>query len=415
MKVLLLNTYATGGGAAVAARRMLEGLLTAGVDAKMLVASHLPQGADEEISSIRAFRHRVAFLAERLEVFRQVRYDRKYLFRYSSGNYGVDISDHPWVQEADIIHIHWTQHGFLSLQGLQKLLSLPRKKFFWSLHDFWALTGGCHIPYTIVDGETQFCQKFQRHCGECPLLHSKKAMDSSFRHFQKKSNSPLHKIHFLGVSSTVERMAKASPLLQGAEISLLPNFISPDTFYYNECDKSASERRILFVAARIDDPVKGLDLCEKVLKQAAELSWHFEREAHFIAVGELRNKSGLSQMPVRTTHHKRLSFGELRELYQTAHLTLSTSRYETFGQTLLESIACGTPALAFEVGGTSDIIRPGLGNGGLVEPYDIHRMAEELVLLTEPSRRHDRSAVAKSVQHFSSTSVINQLLHLYNL
>ncbi|MDO5035665.1 MAG: glycosyltransferase [Porphyromonas sp.] len=415
MKVLLLNTYPNGGGAAVASRRMLEALLAVGVDAKMLVAGSVSGEIQSEISGIGGLRHRVAFLTERLGVFAQVHFDRKHLFRYSSGSNGLDITEHPWVLEADVIHLHWTQQGFLSLEGLQRLLSLPGKRFFWSLHDLWPLTGGCHLPYlSEKNSRTSFCSKFLTHCGACPILHSKQVRDGAYRQFEKKLQLPLEHVHFLGVSRAVIQIAKESPLLRGAEVSLLPNMIPSELYAPAVLDQERTERRILFVAANLSDPVKGWDLCERVLESAARISPEFEREAHLIAVGKLHDaRRTLERLPIRATHRLHCSSQGLIQLYQTATLTLSTSRYETFGQTLIESIACGTPALSFSVGGTPDIIDPKRGNGQLVPPYDIEAMAEQMVLLSELHRNIDRMAISQTILQFHTTNVASLLLKLY--
>lgn len=152
MRILLLNTYYNGGGAAIAASRMLQGLRAAGHDARLLVASPLPDDAPPYIDTIDSIKRQTAFLAERGEIFLANRFDRRLLFRLSTNHFGCDIADHPWVKWAEVIHLHWIHNGFLSLKRLRRLLSLEGKRLFWSLHDLAPLTGGCHIPY-LVDQE----------------------------------------------------------------------------------------------------------------------------------------------------------------------------------------------------------------------------------------------------------------------
>lgn len=399
----------------MAARRMLEGLRSKGVDARMLVGAPLPKGAPEYVSSLAGWRQRWAFYAERAEVFSAVKFDRKHLFRFSSACCGVGILSHPWVEWADVIHIHWVQHGFLSLRGLQGLLSLPRKKIYWSLHDLWPLTGGCHIPYTVQPRGALFCQQFMRECLFCPLLHTKGRGDLSTKLFSLKHQLPLSRVHFLGVSREVVSLARSAPLLEGARISLLPNFVDPQEFFPpTPADEERSEPRILMVAARLDDPVKGLDLCQLALERACAISPHFQKEVHLVLVGRVKHPELLHRLPIRYTHLERVTQEELRGLYQSASVTLSTSRYETFGQTLLESIACGTPAIAFRVGGTPDIIQEAKGGGALVPNYDIDSMASYLVTWTEPHRPRPRATILlDSIQHLMLDTVVDALLQIY--
>lgn len=401
MKVLLLNTYPRGGGAAVAVRRSQEALVKAGIEVRVLWGTDF------------GMRHKAAFYAERLDVFHAVCYDRQRLFRISTASHGIDISRHPWVEWADVIHIHWVQQGFLSIKGLEKLLSLEGKRFFWTLHDLWALTGGCHIPYIIdADGQTSFCQAFRAYCGNCPLLGRRQLVDRSYQLFEEKSKLPLHKVHVVGVSKAVATYACQSKLFGGSRVTALPNPIDLSRFKPKEVAPT-DERKLLFVAARADDPVKGLDLCRAMLERAARHSEYFEQQAHLYIVGEVKERDALAGFPVKVTHLGRLDQSELIKLYQEATLILCTSRFESLVTTLVEGIACGTPAVAFEVGGMADIIRPESGNGALIAPYDIDAMALAVVEWSELQRPRDRSAIAATVRHFAQEVVGQQLVALY--
>lgn len=399
MRVLLLNTYPRGGGAAVAAERTMLALQGAGIEVRMLTVEDFPQ------------QHKVAFLAEKLDTFRVVRYDRSRLFRFSPASFGVNISKHPWIEWADVIHIHWVQQGFLSLRGIEELLQLKEKKIFWTLHDFWALTGGCHMPY-ISDGEgnDNWCHAFQTHCGHCPLTHSKKLKDRAFRVFEAKSRMPLERIHLLGVSEKMVRFAKQSPLFREARISLLHNMIDLER-YQPSTERSLGERRILFVAARLDDPIKGMDRLKDALRIAVRHSEHFEREAHLILVGKVKNTRALDGIPIKYTVLDELTQEELIAEYQRASVTVSASRFETFGLTLLESIACGTPVVAFDVGGISDIVNE--ANGRLIAPYNVEEMALAIIENSELHLTRDRQSIARSVSAFGTDQIVRQLIALY--
>ena len=78
----------------------------------------------------------------------------------------------------------------------------------------------------------------------------------------------------------------------------------------------------------------------------------------------------------------------------------------------MEGIACGTPAIAFGVGGIPDIIRPESGSGQLIQPYDTTAMARAVVHSPVPK---DRKQIADSVRSFGTDAIAPQLLHLYSL
>ncbi|WP_298631117.1 glycosyltransferase [uncultured Porphyromonas sp.] len=400
MKILLINTYRSGGGAAVACQRTMQLLRRAGVEVRMLTISEF------------GWRHRVSFLAERLDTLRAIGYRRQNLFRFSTARYGLDIAHHPWVAWAEVIHIHWVQQGFLSIGGLSELLSIKGKRFFWTLHDFWPLTGGCHIPYTIkASGETSFCQRFMEGCGSCPLLGGRRKDDDSSRLFQAKRRLPLEQMHLVAVSNAVAKAADASPLFRRSPITVLHNPIDLKLF----CPDSIVRKRegnLLLVAARIDDRVKGPDLLLQMLRQAKALSEEWASKSSITLVGQIKDKSLLEQIPIAYQHIHRAEGEQLVQLYREASTILSTSRYETLGQTLVEGIACGTPAIAFGVGGIPDIIRPESGNGQLIQPYDTAAMARAVVRSVPPI---GEGQIADTVRSFGIDTIAPQLLHLYSL
>lgn len=410
MKILILNTYVSGGGAAVAAGRMLKGLTDAGVDARMLVLSST-EDLPANVRSVGGYQGRMTFLKERLEVFRAVGYDRSLLFRFSSASYGIDISSHPWVKWADVIHLHWVQQGFLSLSGLEQLFALPNKSFFWSLHDLWPITGGCHIPYYIHEGQTQFCQKFLSQCKNCPLLRPSASL--SERIHMRKASFPYQKIRLLGVSNYVtDSIAEYLRLFpQALQPLTIPNSIDPRIFYPKKIQPERAKKRILFVAARVDDPVKGLDLLHEAVTKAGRISEHFVKETELYIVGHFKKKWKKTwPIPVIQRHPSDIS--RLALEYREANLTLSTSRFETFGQTLLESLASGTPVLAFDVGGISDLVREGV-NGELVPAYDTDLYADRLIHLLYDHKKQNPEMIADSIKPFHITSVVSKLIDLY--
>ena len=105
MKVLIVNTSEEGGGAAVAASRLREALTNNGVKAFMLVR-------DDGLAS------RWHFLWERVVIWLSNLLSRRHLFQVSIANTGTDITKTKEFQNADIVHLHWVNQGFLSLKGI---------------------------------------------------------------------------------------------------------------------------------------------------------------------------------------------------------------------------------------------------------------------------------------------------------
>lgn len=418
MKVLLVNTYAGGGGAAVAVRRLWEALNAIGVEARMLVVKAKREEHSERFDSffkgvVGQWYWKIGFAVQKLQLFPHVGYRREDLFRYSTVS-GEDISRHPWVEWAEVIHLHWLQHNFVSLSGIESLLTLG-KPVCWSLHDLWPITGGCHIPYFRTSSGSVFhCTKYHTHCQSCPILsRGKRVEDLSFRQYQAKLLMSYPKVHFLAVSEAVAREVRTAAVSRECRVSIIPNMIDPRLFYPKDQGRGDTFR-ILFVAARPDDPIKGLGLLEEVLNKACERSERFKKSVVLDCVGHPKKTSVLDAFPIRVNRLGSVSSpSQLATLYHSARVTISTSLYETFGQTMLESIACGTPSIAFAVGGIKDIIDDGRA-GFLIPAYDTDLMADRLLaLFDDSSLMSDRRKISQSVARFYSSVVAHQVLRIY--
>ena len=175
MKVLLLNTYLHG-GAATACLRLEKALHSEGVSVRVM---------DAEMAG-----NRWPFYAERLS-FLPFERDKSVRFSFSPANFGKNITKHPWVQEADVLHLHWVNQGFLSVEGIRELSSLG-KPVVWTLHDMWTFTGGCHYSGS--------CTHFQSACGHCPYLAKPSAGDLSHRIWARKKASYSPTLRFVTCS-----------------------------------------------------------------------------------------------------------------------------------------------------------------------------------------------------------------------
>src|ERR1700679_3218479 len=164
MKVTLINTSDTGGGAPAACMRLLKALEEKQVDVQMLVNQKLtdePRVTSITDNFVSRVRSKFNLLGERLPFIWFRAKTRAVRFAFSTAGFGTDVSRLPVVVDADILHLHWTNFGFLSLDNLEQLFK-SGKPVVWTLHDMWAFTGGCHYA-----GD---CDHFTRECGNCWML-----------------------------------------------------------------------------------------------------------------------------------------------------------------------------------------------------------------------------------------------------
>lgn len=351
MKVVIINKSDSTGGAAVVSRRLMEALVESGVDARMLVAQKLSDSPRVALGASKGAIRR-EFLQERLGIFMQNGMTRTTLFKIDTGADGVAIWKHPWVQEADVICLNWVNQGFVSLDGVRRLLDMG-KPVVWTMHDMWNMTGICHHA-----GE---CQGWKQHCGECPLLKNKAGdSDLSVRVWMEKDSlyhRAARRIRFVAVSNWLARKARESGLLRDQDVTVIPN---PFPFEGGEpCfigGMRSDKCRILFGAARLDDPIKGLPVLVRATEILAERHKDIASRCELVTFGSVKNPESIEHFGIAHRHLGILSGDDVRELYRSGDIVVSSSQYETLPGTLVEGQAWGCVPVATDSGGQRDIV-----------------------------------------------------------
>ena len=141
MRVLIINTSERIGGAAIAATRLMKALKKKGVKARMLVrdkqTDHLTV-----VTAGSCWKHSLHFVWERLCIFIANGFCMKKLFLVDIANAGTDVTSCPDFKRADVIHLHWVNQGFLSMDDIGKILH-SGKPVVITMHDQWYFTGVC--------------------------------------------------------------------------------------------------------------------------------------------------------------------------------------------------------------------------------------------------------------------------------
>ena len=378
MKILHLSTTDGGGGAARAAFRLHTGLLRKGHDSRMLVLKRV-SGTDQVtpvtfhddfLTRIRrgGIRKRIArdfakykaTLAPGYESFSDDRSETRYDFKRS-----IDP-----LLPVDIINLHWVA-GLLD--HTEFFADLPSNiPLVWRLADMGPLTGGCHYD----DG----CGKFSARCGACPILGSKVEDDLSRQIWTRKhaalASIPNDRLHVVGTSQWIASQAEKSSLLGRFPRTVIPNGL--DTSIFSPRNKAAvrdvlgvptSAKVVLFVAESSKVPRKGFDHLAAALKSLAGTPNLF-----LLSVG-----GGQSNVPgIPQLHLGRLSNDRFLSMaYSAADVFVIPSLQESFGQTVTESMACGTPVVGFDAGGIPDMVRPGV-TGYLAPVGDSAELAKQI-------------------------------------
>ena len=103
---------------------------------------------------------------------------------------------------------------------------------------------------------------------------------------------------------------------------------------------------------------------------------------------------------------------ELVREYGNADFSVLSSRFETFGTVIPESLACGTPVLAAAVGIAPELITE--TNGMIVQPGDTGALAEGFLQMLGKCRNYDRRLVRETLGgRFSPKTIADQLMAVY--
>ena len=414
MKIVHLNRSDILGGAARAAYRLHGGLSKQGYDSSMFV-SH--KGSNDP--SVKCFALPVDFLSRMRRALLRELIWRDFM-RYKNSRRSGDVSFSDCRSEhgaallrqlphSEVIHLHWIA-GFVDYRSF--LARVPNHiPIVWTLHDMNPFTGGCHY--------TEDCRRFVESCGECPQLGSNKVRDLSRWIWKQKQKifdqiDP-ERLHVVALCRWMAAEVKCSSLLGRFNVTIIANGLDTDLFsprnraVAREAFQIPENARVvLFVAHSIVDRRKGFTLLAEALAGMGGID-----DLFLLSLGE-----GKPALKVEIPH---LHLGYINNermlslVYSAADVFVIPSLQEAFGQTALESMACGTPVVGFDVGGIPDFVRH--GKTGLLAPLrDVRELRSAIVeLLQDPAKRDEMAAHCRRVaeKEYSYQVQVRRYVDLY--
>jgi glycosyltransferase involved in cell wall biosynthesis len=312
--------------------------------------------------------------------------------------------------QPDILNLHWVCGGLLKIETLA-MLNLP---LVWTLHDMWPFTGGCHY--------SQECQRYTISCGSCPQLGSNKEKDLSRWVWQRKLNA-WKNISFPIVTPShwLAECSRKSSLFRDQRVEVIPNGL--DLQRYKPFNKSLvrewlnlpQDKLIVMFASKMatSDRRKGFHLLQTALQSLGNSGWSGKVELLVVGAGEptLPIDLGLK------AHY----LGTLKEditlalYYAAADVFVAPSLEDNLPNTVLEALACGTPCVAFNIGGMPDLIDH-QQTGYLAQAFQTDDLARGIAWVLQDSdrlRKLSHAARAKAEQEFSLELQARRYVSLY--
>lgn len=279
----------------------------------------------------------------------------------SRGSTGKLVKEIKRIQ-PDLVHLHNIHDHWLNYRILFEFLNHTDIKVVWTFHDFWPITGHC-THFVQAD-----CSQFMTECVECPYTkgHLLPLVKQTKRNFNLKKQlfTANQNLHIVSVSDWVGKNI-AKSFLRDKDLRVIHNGVDTEVFkptsleilnpsnYSNFLNSIDDKFVIMAVSSQWKSGSKGLD----DYKAMADM---LKDNEVIVLVGvpeEISKDFPKNIIGIQRTNNQQ----ELAALYTRADVVCSFSSAETFGLTIVEGYACGTPAVVYDNTAPPALITPETG------------------------------------------------------
>ncbi len=418
MKILHINALQIG-GAALCAQRICKALIDKGIESKMLVAEGEPHDyiyvAEEDKSQETDFWYSNPFLGkfkhllmrtpwywdeEKFKTeFRKAQantQERPYIhIPYS--NY-KNIINHPLIEWCDIIHLHWVS-GMIDYPSFFKNIKKP---IVWTLHDKHPAIGLLHYSSKYF-----------------PLPNNYSKIENITKKIKRDSMRSHNDIHLIAISKQMIELCKKSQVLNSFPTTLIHNGVKTEIFKPINEIREKEVKKIyginnnnlkifVFSSSFLLENNKGFYRVIEALEQIREY------EKILICIGKTEKRLEVqSSFPIIFTNTIKQQ-EKIAELYSIADFFIQASYEESFGQTVLESMSCGTPVISTPCGIAQEVIKE--FNGIICNGFTPNAIAEGIkrAMAYERNIHYNRLNIRQYIKdNFSYDIIAEKYIKLY--
>ena len=314
------------------------------------------------------------------------------------------------LKRPDIVHCHNLHGGYFDLRALASLSR--RVPVVLTLHDMWMLTGHC--------AHAADCDRWMAGCGGCPDLNAYPAIrrDATAANWQRKRAIYARSRLYVTTPSRwlMEKVEKSVLDVPAERRRVIPNGVDLRTFHPRDRRAARAalnlpaEAPVVLVVCSLHD--EWIDAA--MLGAACEaIATRFRAPITFLCVGGAR-RLGVARVRLRSIPYQH-DRAVMARLYQAADVLLHASSASTFPTTIIESLACGTPVVAADVGGVAEQIVPN-ETGFLARAGDAGRAAELILAMFNDgdlAERLARNAAARARERFDLDRQVDAYLAWY--
>ena len=250
--------------------------------------------------------------------------------------------------KPDIIHLHNIHGYYVNIEILFKYLKEhPEIKKIWTLHDCWAFTGHCpHFEY-------EKCGQWKNECKKCIRRNEypKSLIDRCNRNYwlKKSSFTNVDNLMLVSPSNWLMNLIKDS-FFKEYPIEVINNGVDTSIFKHTESNikerYGIKNKKVILGVASVWDKKKGLDTFIEISKQ-------LDNEYQIVLIG--LNKKQIKKLPSNIIGITRTeNVQELVKWYSAAEVLFNPTLEDNYPTVNLEAIACGTPVITFDTGGSPE-------------------------------------------------------------
>jgi glycosyltransferase involved in cell wall biosynthesis len=402
MKVTQIST-SNNGGAGIAASRLHCGLMQEGIESTFLSLNNsantpLPQSYVFNNETPLSFGQRLqrkigipVTQAEKNQARLSALGGEYEIFSFPYSDYAVE--QHPQVLQSAVVNLHWVA-GFVNYPTFFHL----QKPIVWTLHDMNPFMGGFHYAGDLSHNKSAFA----------PLENSLMEVKRQAYANHKK------KLTIVTPSAWLGNKTKQSELMGGFDIRVIPNAIDTAIFKHQEqafarkvLNLPADKQILLFVSDRLDSKRKGFDILLETIMRMPE-----SNDSILLTVG---NQVGELSFPQQLINLGKITDERLMSIaYSAADAFILPSREDNLPNVMLESMACGTPVIAFETGGIPEVVQHGF-NGVLAPAISSQSLYQAIELFNATKDSFNRASIAKFAhEHFNLSVQAKRYSELYH-
>lgn len=304
-----------------------------------------------------------------------------------------------WVKEynPDIIHIHNIHGYYINIEVLFDYLRTCGKRIIWTLHDCWAFTG--HSAYC----DAANCERWIYGCYDCPNMREYPAsfVDKSSENWERKKRllSDIPNLTIVTPSEWLAGLVKKSFLSQ-YPVTVIHNGIDTSQFYPMKNDfrefYNIESKYILLGVATVWNEMKGFS-------DYIKLADMLDDDYLIVMVG--LTKEQIKHLPSNILGIERTnSIKELASIYSSADLYLNLSYCENYPTVNLEAIACGTPVITYDTGGSGESAVDGV----VIDRGDLSAVKEAVINI----RKKDTKGINVNIQSIDTSNTIDKYIKI---